>query len=115
MVPGTPVPAVGVPETVSAGQVVAQFPVQALVPEPTVSLSNLYTVRPEASTTTEPRDVVPTPTVAAAAALAVVAVELVVVELLPHAASSNPTMRVPAAAVQLRIENMASSRDLWCH
>src|SRR5581483_730829 len=53
--PVTPAPTLGAPVTVSAGHSFAHAALHALVPPPGVSLSNTYSVRPDASTRTPPR------------------------------------------------------------
>src|SRR4051812_30121474 len=65
-IPLTPTP-VGVPVAMSGGHAARHWPVQALVPEPFVSLVYMYNVMPLASTTTDPSDVVAVLTVAPAA------------------------------------------------
>jgi hypothetical protein len=65
-VPLTPTP-VGVPVARSGGHAARHWPVQALVPEPFVSLVYMYNAMPLASTTTDPSDVVAVLTVAPAA------------------------------------------------
>src|SRR3954468_11092445 len=67
-IPLTPTP-VGVPVARSGGHAARHWPVQALVPEPFVSLVYMYSVMLLASTTTDPSAVVAVVTVAAAPVL----------------------------------------------
>src|SRR4051794_37491767 len=100
-----PLPTVGLPLATSGGQLTAQAPEQALLVP--LSASKRYTVRPCASTSTSPRLLLATATVAADVGLDVAAAcDAVALRppLLPHAAvtSASAARNAPATNVCLR-------------
>jgi hypothetical protein len=90
-VPVTPGPAVGVPVAVNGGHADAHAPVQALVVAPIASLSNVYSVSPLASVSTEPSFVDPVRTVADP--------PFAVVGVAPAATDFDPLLEQPATTI----------------